>query len=62
MTKTKKASDLPKDGSKSAKDQKKLAKKLVLDAPHDAAMASLFGQGLKITFTHVNIDINVNKS
>tara|TARA_R100000315_G_C5225256_1_gene136429 strand:- start:619 stop:1491 length:873 start_codon:yes stop_codon:yes gene_type:complete len=53
MTKTKKAKDLPKEGSKSAKDQKKLAKKLVLDTPHDAAMAALFGQGLKITFTHV---------
>ena len=53
MTKTKKASELPKEGSKSAKDQKKLSRQQVLDTPKDTAMASLFGQGLKVTFTHV---------
>ena len=53
MTKTKKPSELPKEGSKSAKDQKKLSRQQVLDTPVDLAMAALFGQGLKITFTHV---------
>ena len=53
MTKTKKASELPKEGSKSAKDQKKTAKQKVLQAPQDSAMAALFGQGLKISFIHI---------
>ena len=53
MTKTKKPSELPKEGSKSAKDQKKLSRQQVLDTPVDTATAALFGQGLKITFTHV---------
>ena len=60
MTKTKKASELPKEGSKSAKDQKKLSRQQVLDTPQDPAMASLFGQGLKITFTHVPTGYSVD--
>ena len=52
MTKTKKPSDLPKEGSKADTQQKQSAQQ-ILDTPMDTAMAALFGQGLKITFTHV---------
>tara|TARA_A100001515_G_scaffold24445_2_gene18847 strand:- start:6295 stop:7170 length:876 start_codon:yes stop_codon:yes gene_type:complete len=53
MAKTKKPTDLPKDGSKSDKQQKEQSLQQILDTPMDSAMAALFGQGLKITFIHI---------
>ena len=54
----KKAKDLPKQGSTTDKEQK-AAKGIAIDAPHDSAMAALFNQGIKIKFTHVPTDYEV---
>ena len=48
----KKSKDLPKQGTATDKEQKGNAGR-ILGTPQDSAMAALFGQGIKIKFTHV---------